>query len=302
VKHKLTGPLLILCATLLWGTTGTTQALAPDGATPLSIGALRIIVAAAALLVLALGAGRLREISGLRRPATLLAALGVALYQPFFFLGVDRTGVVVGTIVAIGTAPVVGGLLAWAYDRAPPTRTWLAATGVAVVGVTMLVTAGADIGADAAGVVFAAMAGSAYATYVIAARQFSRAGDVVGATAVIFAIAAVLLMPLLAVDSPAWVATPGGTATVLYLGLLATAAAYLLFAKGLETTRSTTATTLTLGEPVTAALLGVIVVGERPPPLGWIGFALVLGALTAVAGEGRSHRILLRRHTDDRQV
>ena len=155
---------------------------------------LTIIVAAAALLVLALGAGRLREASGLRRPATLLAALGVALYQPFFFLGVDRTGVVVGTIVAIGTAPVVGGLLAWAYDRAPPTRTWLAATGVALAGVTMLVAAGADVGADAAGMAFAAMAGTAYATYVIAARQFSRAGDVVGATAVIFAIAAVLLL------------------------------------------------------------------------------------------------------------
>lgn len=291
MKRHLTGPLLILAATVLWGTTGTTQELAPDGATPLSIGALRVLVAAVALMAIAAATRRLRDLSGLRRPATLVAALGVGLYQPFFFLAVDRTGVVVGTIVAIGTAPVVGGLLAWAYDRRPPSRTWMVATAVAVAGVAFLVAAGRELGANADGVIFATLAGTAYATYVIAARQFAKIGDVVGSTAIIFAIAAVLLLPLLAVDSLEWVATRAGAITVLYLGLLATAAAYLLFAKGLETTRSTTATTLSLGEPVTAALLGVVIIGERPTPVAWIGFTLVLVALAAVAGEGRSHRV-----------
>ena len=295
MKRLPAGPLLILSATVLWGTTGTAQQLAPDGATPLSIGSLRVLVAAAALMAVAGLTGNLRDISGMRRPAALVAALGVALYQPFFFLGVDRTGVVVGTIVAIGTAPIVGGVMAWAYDRSPPSRTWVGATGVALVGVALLVAAGREVGASLDGVVFAALAGTAYATYVIAARQFSRAGNVIGATAIIFAIAAAVLAPLLAVDSPGWVATPGGVITVLHLGLLATAVAYLLFAKGLATTRSTTATTLTLGEPVTAALLGVIVVGERPPPIGWVGFTLLLGALAAVAGEGTSHRVAPRR-------
>lgn len=291
MKRHLAGPLLIILATVLWGTTGTTQQLAPDGATPLSIGSLRVLVAAVALMAIAAGTHQLRDLSGLRRPATLVAALGVGLYQPFFFLAIDRTGVVVGTIVAIGTAPVVAGLLAWAYDRKPPSPIWVAATGVAIFGVALLTAAGEDVGASADGIVFALLAGGAYATYVIAARQFSRAGDVVGSTAIIFAIAAALLLPLLAVDSLEWVASPGGALTILHLGLLATAAAYLLFAKGLETTRSTTATTLSLGEPVTAAVLGVVVIGERPTLLGWMGFALVLVALAAVAAEGRSHRV-----------
>lgn len=293
MKRHFSGPALILAATVLWGTTGTTQELAPDGATPFAIGSLRVHIAAIALLAVAALTNQLRNVSGLRRPATLIAALGVALYQPFFFLAVDRTGVVVGTIVAIGTAPFVGGILAWIYDRTPPSRTWAAATAVAVAGVTLLVAAGRDMGASADGIFFAVLAGTAYATYVIAARQFARVGDVIGSTAVIFAIAAALLLPLLAVDSLEWVATPAGAATILYLGLMATAAAYLLFAKGLETTRSTAATTLSLGEPATAAILGVIVVGERPSLLGWIGFALVLIALAAVAGEGRSHRVTI---------
>ena len=291
MTRHLSGPILILAATVLWGTTGTTQELAPDAATPLAVGSLRVLVAAIALMAVAAVTRRLGNLADLRRPATLVAALGVGLYQPFFFLAVDRTGVVVGTIAAIGTAPVVGGLLAWAYDRTPPSRTWLSATAVAIVGVTLLVAAGRDVGANADGVLFAMLAGAAYATYVIAARQFARTGDIIGSTAIIFAIAAVLLMPLLAADSLEWVGTPSGAAAVLYLGLLATAAAYLLFAKGLQTTRSTTATTLSLGEPVTAALLGVIIVGERPSPLGWLGFGLVLIALAAVAGEGRSHRV-----------
>lgn len=291
LMRRLPGPLLIALATVLWGTTGTTQALAPDAATPLTIGAMRLLVAATTLLAIAAVTGQLRGLRGMRRPATLAAALGVAAYQPFFFLAVDRTGVVLGTIVAIGSAPVFAGLLAWALDRKPPSRLWTAATAVAIAGVALLVAAGRDIGIDAEGVSFALVAGAAYAIYVIAARQFARIGNVIGSTAIIFAIAAALLLPLLGTSDLGWVGTPSGVVAVLHLGVLATAVAYLLFASGLTTTRSTTATTLTLGEPMTAALLGVVAVGERPPLLGWAGFALILVALVAVATEGRSNRL-----------
>ena len=250
-----------------------------------------IVVAAVALAGIAIISRQRVPTGSLRRPATLLAAVGVAAYQPFFFLAVDRTGVVLGTIVAIGSAPVFAGLLAWAYDRTPPTRLWTGATAVAIAGVVLLVAAGRDIGIGIEGIAFALGAGAAYATYVIAARQIARDGNVIGATAIIFAIAAVLLLPLLASDSLGWVGTAGGAVAVLHLGILATAVAYLLFAAGLKSTQSTTATTLTLGEPLTAAVLGVVAVGERPPLLGWVGFALVLLALIAVATEGRSNRV-----------
>jgi DME family drug/metabolite transporter len=235
--------------------------------------------------------GQLRNLRKMRRPATLLAVLGVAAYQPFFFLAVDRTGVVLGTIVAIGSSPIFAGLLAWALDRTAPTRLWTVASSIAILGVALLVAAGRELGTSSAGIAFALVAGAAYATYVIAARQFSRSGDVIGPTAVVFALAAALLLPLLGTAELGWVGTAAGSVTVVHLGVLATAAAYLLFATGLESTRSTTATTLSLGEPATAAVLGVLAVGERPPALGWAGFALVLVALAAVATEGRSNRI-----------
>ncbi|MFQ5437137.1 MAG: EamA family transporter, partial [Anaerolineae bacterium] len=56
-----TGPLLVIAAAILWGTTGTSQALAPAAATPLTIGALRLAIGGLALLGLALANGRLRS-------------------------------------------------------------------------------------------------------------------------------------------------------------------------------------------------------------------------------------------------
>ena len=45
------GPLLILLGALCFSTTGTVQALSPEGATPYVIGALRMLVGGLALLL-----------------------------------------------------------------------------------------------------------------------------------------------------------------------------------------------------------------------------------------------------------
>ena len=99
----------VLLAAVLWGTTGTAQALAPAGVPPLAVGAVRLAIGGGALLLWAWGHGR----SWHKRPL-LLGALAVAAYQPFFFGGVARAGVAVGTMVAIGSAPVITGMWQWA--------------------------------------------------------------------------------------------------------------------------------------------------------------------------------------------
>ena len=82
------GLLLILAAAILWGTTGTSQALAPPGAHPLTVGALRLAVGGGGLLLLALFRGKITR-SCFRHPAiTLLSALLVASYQLAFFAAV----------------------------------------------------------------------------------------------------------------------------------------------------------------------------------------------------------------------
>jgi drug/metabolite transporter, DME family len=59
-----------------------------------------------------------------------------------------------------------------------------------------------------------------------------------------------------------WLLEPRGMAVALHLGVLATAVSYGLFARGLKSVNVGTAATLSLAEPLTAALLGVVVLGE----------------------------------------
>ncbi|OLT31391.1 hypothetical protein BJF79_37330 [Actinomadura sp. CNU-125] len=94
-----------------------------------------------------------------------------------------------------------------------------------------------------------------------------------------FGVAAVPLLPVLPFAGPGWMLTGSGALIALYLGVVATGGAYLLFARGLRTTPATAATTLTLAEPAVAAVLGVVVLGEHlggPAPA---GLALLAAAL-----------------------
>src|SRR5512137_2821836 len=98
---KSRGYWLVLLAACLWGTNGTAQALAPQDAQPIIIGTLRIAVGGLTLLVIAASRHALPDGKHWMFWPTLLGALSMAAYQMFFFAGVARTGVAVGTIVGI---------------------------------------------------------------------------------------------------------------------------------------------------------------------------------------------------------
>ncbi|MFC7066537.1 EamA family transporter [Brucella rhizosphaerae] len=57
---------------------------------------------------------------------------------------------------------------------------------------------------------------------------------------------------------------------------------YLCFGIGLARISASMATTITLIEPVVAALLAVVIVGERLAPMGWIGVALIISCLVVI--------------------
>jgi drug/metabolite transporter (DMT)-like permease len=81
----------VLLAAVCFGTTGTAQALGP-GASPVTVGAVRIALGALMLLLAARWAGRAQAGPWARGPV-LAAALGVAAYQLCFFAAVKDTGV-----------------------------------------------------------------------------------------------------------------------------------------------------------------------------------------------------------------
>ncbi|MGI5161763.1 EamA family transporter [Microbispora sp. CA-102843] len=282
------GPLAVVAAAVLWGTAGTVGTLAAAGS--VSLAAARLVLGGALLGALALvthrRARRTPHGNVPMRWALVLGAAAVAAYQLCFFAAVGRTGVAIGTVVAIGSGPVFTGLLSWIVGRERPSGRWALATGAAVAGCAVLVTGGGGGtgGADAAGVALALLGGLLYAFYaVVAARAIGRgmeSGIVMG---VLFGGAAVLMLPVLALTGPAWLARPSGLLTALYLGCATTGLAYLLYGRGLRTTPVATAATLALAEPAVAALLGVVALREHLSLVSWAGLVLLALGLVVVA-------------------
>ncbi len=277
------GVSLVLMAAVLWGTTGTAQAFGPPSTDPLAVGTLRLLVGGGALSIWAFARGVLRRGWPLR--PTLIGVVAVAAYQLCFFtaVDVDRTGVAVGTVVAIGSAPVFAGLLSALFLGERPTRTWLIATALAIVGCTLLVTAGGGVSVDVSGVILALGAGLSYAIFALSSKTLLGRHPPDAVMAVIFSGGALLLLPLLLTVDTAWVASPRGVSVVLWLGLMATAMAYALYARGLQTVPVSTVVTLSLGEPLTAGLLGVVVLREPLTPSAAVGVGLLFAGLALLA-------------------
>jgi DME family drug/metabolite transporter len=274
------GAILVVLAAMLWGTTGTSQALAPSGANALTIGALRLLVGGVGLLVIAH-----RTLAFDRRwlnRYVLIGAAAVALYQVSFFGGVGRTGVAVGTVVGIGSAPIFAGLLALFVERIQLTLVWWLATGLAVAGGAILALSGSAIGVDVIGILLAMGAGLSYAIYALASKTLLEYEKPDAVMAALFSLGALLLLPLLLTAELHWVGSPGGLIVVLHLGLLATTLSYALFARGLRDVTTATAITLSLAEPLTAALLGIFVLGEPVTAPAVLGIGMVFVGLYLV--------------------
>src|SRR5918997_5456889 len=150
IRHAI-ARVLVLFSAVLFGTAGTAQALGP-GAAPLPVGAARIAVGGALLLLVARAVPAATAPWPRRELAVIAAA--IAVYQLAFFAAVDRTGVAVGTVVALGSAPAIAGVTARLFDGEPLTSKWAAATALATAGVLLLVLGtGADASVDPLGIV-----------------------------------------------------------------------------------------------------------------------------------------------------
>lgn len=288
------GPLAVVGASVLWGTAGTAGLLV--SADSVSLAAARLVIGGVALaLVAGFGAARQgrhgrTESPGLRgrivTPGLLLGAVAVAAYQLCYFAAVGRTGVAIGTVVSIGSGPVFTGVLSWVLDGRRPSRRWALATTAAVCGCAALIVGG---GAQAgermvSGVLFALLGGLLYAFYaVMAARAIGRGAGSNTVMGVMFGGAALIMLPVLLANGVGWAAEPRALLAVLYLGLGTTALSYLLYGRGLRTTPVATAATLALAEPAVAALLGLVVLGERLTPVSVAGLVLLALALVVVA-------------------
>ncbi|MDN7226651.1 EamA family transporter [Planococcus sp. N064] len=268
----------VLIGAMLWGTTGTAQSFIDGTAHPLTIGALRLSIGGFTLLAFVLWTKKLK-LRSIPWKAVLLSAATMALFQPLFFSSVQLTGIAIGTVVAIGSAPVFSGILEWAVLKRKPDRIWSMATGLAIIGCLLLFADKDAPAVDPAGILLALGAGLSFATYAGVSKKVLERMDAVPAVAVIFSLSALYLMPFLFFFDLSYIAAPENLGVILYLGLGATSLSYILFSSGLKLIPSSSAVTLSLAEPMTAALLGVFIVGEVLTGIAWVGVLLLLGGI-----------------------
>ncbi|MBF8191080.1 EamA family transporter [Nonomuraea sp. K274] len=281
------GPLAVVGASVLWGTAGTAGLLV--SADSVALAAARLVIGGTALALFA-GPAQLRRTI---RPGLLVAAAAVAAYQLCFFAAVGRTGVAIGTVVAIGSGPVFTGLLSWVLHGQRPSGRWTVATTAAVCGCAALIAGGgAQAGGQVvSGILLALLGGLLYAFYAVsAATAIGRGAGSNAVMGVLFGGSAVIMLPILAVGGVGWLGEPRGLLAVLYLGLGTTALSYFLYGRGLRTTPVATAATLALAEPAVAALLGLVVLDERLAPISVAGLVLLALSLVAVAVPERTPR------------
>lgn len=276
------GTLFVLLAAALWGTTGTAQALAPAGFDPKVIGALRLLVGGVGLLGLALYRKELGDLRDWSWRPVLLAAAFTASYQLCFFAAVAKTGVAVGTIVGIGSSPIAGGLLGLIFRGEKPGRRWLMATVLAIIGCILLGLSGGEVKVDPLGILLALGAGLSYAAYALVIKGLLEKHSPNAVMALVVCAGAIMLSPMLVNCEFTWLLQPRTIGVVLHLGLATMALSYWLFARGLMNVPVATAVTLSLAEPMTAATLGILVLGEQLDTQAFFGIALIFSGLAVL--------------------
>jgi DME family drug/metabolite transporter len=136
---------------------------------------------------------------------------------------------------------------------------------------------------DLSGVALALMAGMCFGIYTVAARLLVlRQVGMAAAVAMTLLVGGALLLPW-TFAGLADLAAPRSLVLVAWLGPVATSAAYMLFVGGLRRVSAATAGTLSLAEPLVAAVLAVLVLGERMPAPVTAGLLLLFGGLVIVS-------------------
>ncbi len=280
---------------LIWGVPYLLIRIAVrDGVTPVSLAWARILLAAVVLLVLAWRAGALSRIRG-RWPWLFAFAIAeVCIPFPMISAGEQHVSSSLAAIL-IASVPLIGALLAIRFDHSEkPTAIRGLGLAVGFGGVVALV--GLDVAGRSGellgtGEVLLGALGYAIGPMLIKHRLGGL--DARALSGASLAMAAVLLIPFVALDPPHRLPSVGALGAVVVLALLCTAAGFVIYAILIREAGTSRATVITYINPVVAVALGVSLLGERPGAGAVVGLLLILAG-SWLSTDGRLPRMSAR--------
>lgn len=265
---------------VIWGSTYivTTELLPPDR--PFTAALLRTLPAGLLLVLWCRRWPAWGDWTGWRR-LLVLAALNIGVFQALLFVAAYRLpGGVAAVVGAIGPLVVMG--LTWALDHRRPPAVALAAGGLGVLGMAALLLSPGSRW-DMVGVA-AALAGTlCMAAGTFWSRRWRSDLPVLAFTGWQLLAGGLMLAPVAWAVDPA---LPTLTAThiggYLYLSLAGALLAYALWFRGIARLPSVAVLSLGLLSPVTAVLLGWLLLGQAMTGVALVGMCVVLGSILAV--------------------
>ncbi len=270
-------------AGVLWGTGALVVNLLVQrhGFTPENISFWRFVVGAVVLLAVfgrRLSWGRLRPLAG----TVAMAGVAMAGYVLLWFLGIEKMGAAVPTLIALCLPPVIVTALAVARGQERADFQLVAVLLGAIVGTVLIVAQhGSRQAADGThgvvlGVVFSMGSACLYAGFSMVSGRISLALGAGPATACMTVVAAAAMGLFGLVRPFTWPADVPPQAWFLYLGVVTAALALLAFSWGAARLKPTALTVATLLEPLTAVVLSTILLGQHLSAMQWFGGALLL--------------------------
>lgn len=281
---------LLVLLSVLWGGSFFFVEVALQGVPPLTLVFLRVGIGAAALLAV-------MRFTGARLPR------GLAAWRAFFVMGLLSNAIpfsliawgqtqLTGGLAAVLNAmtPIVGAVLAHfltSDEKLSANRVVGLALGLAGVAVMMGPAALAGLGAM---VLAQAAVLGATVSYAVASifgrRAFAAYPPLIPATGQLVCSALVMLPVALLFDRPWTLPVPSLDAVGAFIGLgvVSTAAAFLIYFRMLKTAGATNLMLVTMLIPVSAILLGAAFLGEALEPREIGGMALIALGLVAIDG------------------
>ena len=278
--------LCLVLSGLLWGTGGLIgDLLGRDaGLSALAVAAYRLL-AGGGLIVAYLALTRRRWPSG-RRAWTRIAVNGLlsALFQGSYFAAIALTSVSLATLVTIGAAPAMVTAVEHARSHRGLDRAEAVTMAAALSGLALLAGrpgGGLSESAVIAGTGMALLSAAGFAAVTLLGAAPVPGLDELSLNGFGFTLGGIVLLPLAAASGSGLVFHPdlASAGLLVALGVGPTAAAYTLYFRGLRTASASTAALLTLIEPLTAAVLAALVLGERLSAAGLAGAFLLLAAV-----------------------
>lgn len=275
---------LVLLAAL-WGASFLFMRVAAEPFGPFALIELRVAIAAAFLLPLAVTGGRLQVLRAHARPIAVTGLINSAL--PFMLFAYAALSLTAGFMALLNsTAPLWGALVGWWWLKDRPDASRAAGLALGFAGVAMLAWPRASFRPGGSGLAVVACLGAALA-YGIGASYAKRA--LIGVDALATAAGSQLAAALAVLPWAVWhwpAKNPNALhwAAVAMLGVASTGIAYVLYFRLITRVGASRAITVTFLVPVFATFWGAIFLGEVITAEIVAGGAVVLTGTALAAG------------------